>query len=196
MTEQGLRERKKLATRAALIEAAWRLTVERGSAGVRVEDIAAAAGVSTRTFNNYFANKEDALVALGADRADRIEVAFRARPASEPLWRALADALAEGYTGAFEVPRQATAHVGGTPELVALQLRLQQIIEVRLAEAIADRIGLNADRDLYPRLVAATAVAVTRTTFDYWRRQVPESPFPVVLRAALAQVAHGLPTPK
>ena len=48
----GLRERKKLATRAALGQAAWQLTIERGYAHTRVEDIAAAAGVSARTFSN------------------------------------------------------------------------------------------------------------------------------------------------
>ena len=42
----GLRERKKLATRAALAQAAWRLTIERGYAHTRIEDIAAEVGVS------------------------------------------------------------------------------------------------------------------------------------------------------
>src|SRR6266700_1526765 len=46
MAETGLRERKKLATRAALGQAAWRLIRERGYDNVRVEDIAAAADVS------------------------------------------------------------------------------------------------------------------------------------------------------
>ena len=58
MAEAGLRERKKLATRVALGQGAWRLVMERGYDKVRVEDIAAAAGVSVRTFSNYFANKD------------------------------------------------------------------------------------------------------------------------------------------
>ena len=57
----GLRERKKAETRAALSWAAIRLTVERGFENVKVEDIAAAAGVSPRTFNNYFASKGEAI---------------------------------------------------------------------------------------------------------------------------------------
>src|SRR5262245_3983248 len=73
----GLRERKKVATRRALGIAAMRLAVERGLDNVLVEDIADAAGVSARTFNNYFASKNEAICAVGFDRAMRIGAALR-----------------------------------------------------------------------------------------------------------------------
>ncbi|MFD2882259.1 TetR/AcrR family transcriptional regulator [Paenibacillus rhizoplanae] len=50
----GLRERKKEETRRTLSDVACSLAMERGASQVRVEDIAAAANVSMRTFNNYF----------------------------------------------------------------------------------------------------------------------------------------------
>jgi AcrR family transcriptional regulator len=198
--DDGLRERKKVATRAALVEAAWRLTAERGLARVRVEDIAAAAGVSARTFNNYFANKEDALVAVGADRADRVAAALRARPAAEPLWEALATALVGQFFGPDENLGHydavyESARTGDAPELVAAQLRLHREVQGPLAQAVADRLGMDVERDLYPKLVASTVGAVTRTTVEHWRRTAPDTPFPTLLREALAQVAAGLPVP-
>ncbi len=57
----GLRERKKLDTRRALSDAALSLAFERGLENVTREDIANLAGVSLRTFTNYFAGKYDAL---------------------------------------------------------------------------------------------------------------------------------------
>jgi AcrR family transcriptional regulator len=193
----GLRERKKLATRAALGEAAWRLTIERGYARVRVEDIAAAAGVSPRTFSNYFATKEEALLSVGADRGARMVAALRARPAAEPLWEALAHAMSGQFAGGGEVPPSIAASIAFPAELAAAQRRLHASIEDALAGAIAGRAGLDAGRDLYPRLAAGVAVSATQAAFDHWRRSGPPpgAAFPAVLREVLSQVAAGLPVP-
>ena len=191
----GLRERKKRATRAALGQAAWRLTIERGYAQARIEDIAAAAGVSPRTFSNYFAGKEEALLSVGADRGARMVAALRAWPDGGDLWEALAHAASEQFTGAGEVAQANARLITFPPELAAAQRRLHASIEAALTAAIADRTGTDADRDLYPRLVAGVVVSATQTAFDHWRARGPDTPFPEVLREVLRQVAEGLPTP-
>ncbi|MFC7760808.1 TetR/AcrR family transcriptional regulator [Catellatospora bangladeshensis] len=75
-----LRERKKEATRQALHEATLRLALERGLDAVTVDAVADEAGVSRRTFSNYFANKEDALLHGDRVRVTRLLERLRARP--------------------------------------------------------------------------------------------------------------------
>src|SRR5208282_6768919 len=101
---EGLRERKKLATRRALGIAAMRLAVERGLDNVLVEDIADAAGVSARTFNNYFGSKYEAICALQQDRALRIGEALRGRPAGEPLWESVTQAVLSQFGPVSHTP--------------------------------------------------------------------------------------------
>jgi len=203
MAEAGLRERKKRATRVALGQAAWRLVMEHGYDKVRVEDIAAAADVSVRTFSNYFASKDQALLSIGEDRGQRIVAALNARPPDEDLWEALATATASQYTGGGEVPRDHSAFAAYPASLAAAQRRLHVAIEAALATAIAQRTGTDAERDLYPRLVAAVTVSATQTAFDYWRQADGQrgddapagEPFAAFLHRVLRQVAAGLPQP-
>lgn len=62
--ELSLRERRREQTWRALHEAALKRVREHGMRGTTVEEIAQEAGVSPRTFFNYFPSKEDAVLGL------------------------------------------------------------------------------------------------------------------------------------
>jgi AcrR family transcriptional regulator len=87
--ERGLRERKKQARRGALIDAAQRLVTEHGLDAVTVEMISAEAGVSPRTFFNYFESKDDAV--LGAEDTGLPEDVVRTFVEGGPTGRLLTD---------------------------------------------------------------------------------------------------------
>src|SRR3982751_5368980 len=108
----GLRERKKQETRAALSWAAIHLIVERGYDRVLVEDIANEAGVSPRTFNNYFSSKAEAVASRHLDRCLRRAEVLCERPAGEPLWEAITQAV----LSQFEPGPEVAAHPPLEPE--------------------------------------------------------------------------------
>ncbi|MTE12648.1 TetR/AcrR family transcriptional regulator [Nocardia aurantiaca] len=197
----GLRERKKLDTRKALSDAALQLMFERGLENVVREDIAARAGVSVRTFNNYFSGKYDALAYRHLARIRSAVEILRSRPANEPLWESLTaallqpleDELAEspGYapspTELSEVRKLLAA-----PETRAL---LSKGIEDSLVAAIAERSGADPELDLYPRLVAGAVAAAQQAAFEVYVRTAPPVPVTHLLRQALTAFAAGLPQP-
>lgn len=194
----SLRERQKLAVRNAISTAALRLAIERGPEHVLVQDIAAAAGVAPRTFNNYFPSKEAAIVAEGTDRATRMRDALRARPQDEPLWTALRQVLVESLTGQGEPDRAWVTKarlIKATPALRVEQQRSDALVQAMWATEIAQRTGTNPERDLYPRLAAAALMGAVRAALDYWLDADPATPLHAVVGQALQQLAGGLPAP-
>jgi AcrR family transcriptional regulator len=102
----GLRERKKLRTRATLIEAAAELCLRQGFDNTTVDQIAAAADVSPRTFSRYFPTK-DAVIAAIADEIDTyIATALEKQPTDITEYEALLRAHLEvfGPDEAYETP--------------------------------------------------------------------------------------------
>jgi AcrR family transcriptional regulator len=193
-TPTGLRERKKLATRQALAQAALRLTARHGLEKVRVEEIAATAGVSLRTFNNYFSSKEEAIVSIAVDRAWRIGAALGERPADESLAEALSRVFVEQYIGGDVPDRKKVAQIHraiAAPGLLGEYLKAMTRCQHSLAEAIARRTGHDATRDLYPRVLAAAVLAAARTAIEYWRDSKERIGLGAVLRRAIRQVVTG-----
>jgi AcrR family transcriptional regulator len=191
-----LRERKKQQTQEALSWAALRLSVERGFGQVLVEDIAAAAGVSPRTFNNYFSSKAEAIAWRNLDRGRRVADHIRERPRDEPLWETVTAALLSQY-GAGEPGEGWTAGVRlmlTDPALFGEYLKANAAAERACAAAIAERLG-SSPTDMYPRLVAAAMGAAHRVATDQWLHADPPVSLEVLMRDALRQLAAGLPEP-
>ncbi len=93
-TATGLRERKKAQTTAALVDAAYALVAQRGLAAVTADAVAERAGVSRRTFFNYFPSIEAALVRGIRDFLTDLGERIEERPMDEPIMDALEDMIA------------------------------------------------------------------------------------------------------
>ena len=200
----GLRERKKADTRRALSDAALKLAFERGFDTVTREAIADLAGVSLRTFNNYFTGKYEALAYRQTERLRRSIALLRQRPADEPLWTSITEAVLEPLEADFRDADSEENRIPSRTELAEIRKLLLRP-EIRDAvskelfdewlEAIAERTGTDPARDMYPRLVAAVVRAVGDAATDTYVMADPPVAITALLRAAFAEVAAGLPEP-
>ncbi|WP_447009042.1 TetR/AcrR family transcriptional regulator [Saccharothrix sp. DSM 118769] len=165
----GLRERKKQATRTALADAALRLCVAHGLDAVTVERVAHEAGVSLRTFFNYFSSKEEAVVAGDVATAAAFVRAFADRPADEDVLVALRAALVDVVPERIDPDRVAQLRVlRRTPALLPHQIAAFAAEERELAAVVAARVGVDPETDLYPVMFAAAVMATLRVTVGWW----------------------------
>lgn len=195
----GLRERKKQETRKALSQAASRLVLECGLENVLVEDIARAANVSPRTFNNYFSSKLEAICAIPMDRAKQIGATLRARPADEPLWDALTVAVLQHYEGADQTLDESQMRrirvLLNSPAVRGETLRINAATQRALAEAIADRTGTDVEQDMLPMILAGAVTAASNVALRRWFDADPPCPLRPLLQRALHELASALAQP-
>jgi AcrR family transcriptional regulator len=203
LSRPSLRERKKLATRLGIRRVALDLFAERGFSQVTVEDIAAVADVSPRTFFNYFPSKEAVL--FGADPGRTEEV--RARLVHDLPGHSALEVLRVVLTDRVRRIVAELAELGGDPvcwarqikaALADPQLRAAQAahmaqVESGFAEALAERLGTDPDRDPYPLLLASVASSVLRATISFWATAGGGVPLEQLTDAAYQALADGLP---
>jgi AcrR family transcriptional regulator len=200
----GLRERKKADTRRALSDAALNLAFERGLDNVTREEIAEQAGVSVRTFNNYFTGKYEAVAYRQTERLRRSAALLRGRPADEPLWLAIEHAMLEPLLADFDdaygiqswLPnRQMLAEVRKLLLSQQVQNAVPQQLFDQWIQVVAERTGTDPQRDMYPRLVVAVVRAVADTAVEAYARADPPVAITELLRSGFAAVSAGLPEP-
>lgn len=192
------RDRQREETRRDLAHAAIDLASARGLANVRVPDIAAAAGVSTRTFNNYFPSKEAAIAWPVTRRAARLADNLLSRPVEEPLAAAIRAAVTELHEAhsATWLPgkwlRKFQSVVAAEPALMGEYLKAASQGEQLLGDAIAVRMGVDGD-ELRPQVLAAVVAGAERAATRHWMRHPDQSgtlieTVQTALRAVLQEV--------
>ena len=199
----SLRERKKLATRRSLRRVALDLVAERGFAHVTVEDIAAAADVSPRTFFNYFPSKEAALFGVDPDRI----TALRERVAHQAPGEPVLDVLRMVMTSDAQAVADELSDLGGDPadwlrrmkeartdpHLRSAQAAQMAMLERAIADGLAERLGADPEQDPYPGLLAATATGVFRASLAFWAGSGGTVPLDQLIGLAFRALADGLP---
>jgi AcrR family transcriptional regulator len=167
----GLRARKKQRTRRTIEQAALDLFDAHGFEGTTIDDIAAAADIAPRTFFHYFPSKEDVVLADYTIRLEQIVAALKASPTDQPPWPALRDAfltVAADYETEREQLLRRFRIIQATPSVAARNLLLQASWEDAVTDAVSDWLGLDATRDIRPRLMAGAALAAMRASLRLW----------------------------
>ncbi|NLE78777.1 MAG: TetR family transcriptional regulator [Rhodococcus sp.] len=197
---QSLRDRKKAATRAALSDAAARLARALGIECVTADAIASEAGVSTRTFHNYFANKEEAVLAhFESAVRDWVDL-LRARPAEEPILDSLEHLMVEIVLHPDRTLEETFELVGvveASPALVAKKMEMHDRITRLLGAVIAERTGTDLEKDLYPSLVHMMVGGACKASLELWLSGKSNASGPdELVREAFRQIRAGLPQPR
>jgi AcrR family transcriptional regulator len=189
------RERKKLATRQAIHDAAFDLVDRHGLSGTTIEAISDRAGVAPRTFWSYFASKEDAVVNWAPERPHELRAALLARPEGEDaitsLRCVLRDYVGDRLTDSARAVRRQQL-IRREPQLMAAAAAFFDEIERGLVSAVALRLGLDPTSDLRPGVLVAAACGACRVAQQRWADEQGRQPFHDLLDEAFAQLAEGL----
>jgi AcrR family transcriptional regulator len=194
----GLRERKKRATRQALHSEALRLVAQRGFDDVTIEDIAAAADVSPRTFFNYFGSKEDVIVNPDPDRVERLRSMLASHTSAEPALAVIETVLVQSLDEVTDRREEWLLRLRLVREIPALtprHLAAFDAMERVLIDDVARRTGRSAASDIYPVLVGSAAMAAMRAAIARWGAGDGRRSLPDLVHEAFEALRRGLVEP-
>jgi AcrR family transcriptional regulator len=194
---------RKQATAGALRRAALELVGEHGYAATSTDDIARAAGVSPRTFFNYFPTKESVILLPEGLLSDLVVAAIERRPVSEDPVASLAAAAMTTFDGLSQLSDRED-----TLMIIALRVMLTEpplrriMLERRAATedaawAALQRRGVSPN-DLGVRIAVATIVTLGYLAIERWTESGGGEPLQAVLARCLllapdpARVAVGV----
>lgn len=191
----GLRERRRRQTSADIRAAAVRLAQARGWDKVTIDEICTQAGISTRTFFNYFPNKE-AAVAYGPSDVPAELAAEFVSGGPAPLPTVLAELITLAAHHLRDMPMEREQAVcmldlaKTTPAVLAAFLADLERFQTQLTDIVAKRQGLPADDEI-ASLISALALTAVRSGIERWSTGEPDgadeaddTPMPYVERAA------------
>jgi AcrR family transcriptional regulator len=188
-----LMDRKRRFATSDISDVAMPMFAERGFNVVTVEEIAAAAGISARTFFRYFASKEDVVLQYRRGLQERLISALAARPDEEGAVTALRNAYLE-TTATPVTLRKRVAFLNRvlfeTPDLRGRAQDEAVTLDGALVSVLAQRMGLSELNDQVLALAAAMS-GVASIVFEQWVRAGGRGDPAARLRFALDFVVDG-----
>lgn len=195
MEPLNLREQMKRETSRVIARAAQDLVRDRGLGAVTVKDIAMTAGVSERTFFNYFSCKEEAVIGVPWDLLVELDAALRSRPRSEGPFDALRAVLTVWMDQEAILTRWGLRYelVDTYPALLPQYLAALFEIEAALSRTLAERMGVDPADDPSPRVLVAAVLAALRAGISWWEESGRRVPVSRVCDRAFDQVVSASP---
>jgi len=183
-TPLSIRERTRRLAQTELTIVAQDLFLEHGYESTTVDQIAAAAGMSKRTFFRYFASKDDLVIGKYDLFGDRIAEALDARPSDEPVWDSLRrvfdltldyvqDDHARARNDAMERIVRSSAQLNS--RYLEKMQRVQEILVGRVAERLPTEARDPADPK--PAAIVGAAFACMTAARTYWLASDQQKPF-------------------
>lgn len=161
------RELNKAATHEAIASAALNFLRNQEMNSFTVDDVAAAAGVSRRTFFNYFSSVEAAVTSYTQRYLDTVITEFKARPAQESILEAAQAALsAVGNTADLAILAE-TVSLTQDPHLERFQLQAWDECTTKIADVARDRLPAD-NSELYILALVGAIMGSCRAAVQIW----------------------------
>ncbi|MHA7274839.1 TetR family transcriptional regulator [Arthrobacter sp. TMT4-20] len=189
----SIRERTRRLAQTELTDVAQDLFLAHGYENATVDQIAAAAGMSKRTFFRYFSSKDDLVIGKYDLFGDRLAEAFDDRPADEPVWESLRrvfdltlDYVQDDHTRARNDAMERI--VRSSPQLNARYLeKMQRVQEILVGRVAARMVGSTAVvDDLKPAAMVGSAFACMQAARTSWLASDQKQPFSEYLDRAMS----------
>jgi AcrR family transcriptional regulator len=173
-TAPTLRDHARAAVRDEVMRQAWLLFSRQGFEATTVDQIAAAAGMSRRTFFRYFTGKDELVLARLVESGENVVEALRGRPVDEPVWTSLRRAFDGGVAAQEAHPDIARpllvmlrTEPGVRATVVQWRRRWQELLEPVVAERLPRRHTGNSP-DVRAAAIVASALSCLETAQNAW----------------------------
>jgi AcrR family transcriptional regulator len=196
-SQPGLRERKKAAARANVLEIAHRLFHENGFDATTLEQICSEALISKRTFFRYFRDKESLVFPNREERLSVFVAFLEANQNVENPFDSLRLAtrfFAAEYNKNKERLRSQQALIHSSLVLVSREREIDQHWQKAISDAFSARAGNSPESDLWARVLAGAIMGVVRSTMTFWFDRNCDDDLCQLGLDALEYLEQGFPT--
>ena len=172
--QDDLWTRSRQAAYAEITRVAMKLFLDQGFDGTTIDQIAATAGISRRSFFRYFGTKEDIVLGDLANQGALVREILESIPVSVPPWEALREALwrVDGEGLQSEVALKIAKMMYETPSLRARSIEKHLQWQEQLVPNIRLRLGVAADDPADPAAdaIVASAIACLDVAGQIWAK--------------------------